>query len=99
MIERAAAAVDAPMERHLDFAASLKGLKADNFPLPQTDVRRRWGGFFVEQARLWLDGGPSTRAAFAPLIASGAKALNDILIEAGAEEAMAARQRMGFREE
>jgi hypothetical protein len=96
MIERAAAAVDRPNDRHLEFAASLKGLKADNFPLPVNDVRRKWGGHFVEQARLWIDGGASTRTVFGPLIAVGAKALNDILIEAGADEATAARQRMGL---
>jgi hypothetical protein len=100
MLERAAEAVTGdPTARPLDFAASLKGLNGDNFPVGATDGRRRWAKIFVEQARLWVDAGPATRTAFAPALAIEAKALTDILIEQGAAEAAASRERMGFRED
>jgi len=100
MLERAVEAANGdPADRHLDFGASLKGLAADNFPVGVTDARRKWAKSFVEQARLWLDGGIATRTAFAPAIAVEAKALTDILIEEGAAEAMQARSRMGFKED
>jgi hypothetical protein len=100
MLERAVEAVTGdPAARPLDFAASLKGLNGDNFPVGVTDSRRRWAKIFVEQARLWVDAGLATRTAFAPALAAEAQALTDILIEQGAAEAAAARDRMGFKED
>lgn len=99
MLDFAKAAVAEPTAAAHDFAASLKGLAGDNFPVAATDIRRRWAKTFVDQARLWVEGGPGTRTTWAPVIADGAKALGDILIEVGAQEAQAARDRMGFRED
>lgn len=99
MLEFAALASQDPAAQPYDLAASLKGLTGDNFPVAVGDIRHRWAKTFVEQAHLWVGGGAGTRRSFAPLIADGAKALKDILVEAGASEAIEARQRMGFRED
>lgn len=99
MLDYAKAAVERPTDPAPEFGASLKGLSAENFPVGATDIRRRWAKGFVDLARLWVDGGPGTRTTWAAFIADGAKALGDILIEAGAQEAQAARTRMGFKED
>lgn len=102
MFERAAAAFEGdPSARDpaLFFAASLKGLTADNFPLGVTDARRRWAKHFVELGRLWIDGGISTRTAFGPALAIIARSLSDLLIEQGAAEAQAGFARMGLKED
>ena len=99
MLDFAEQATADPTAQPYNLGNSLKGLTGDNFPVGPGDIRHRWAKTFVEQARLWVDGGASTRRSFAPLIADGAKALKDILVAEGASEAITARERMGFKED
>ncbi|ATC34147.1 hypothetical protein CA606_18420 [Caulobacter vibrioides] len=98
MFEYALKAFDAPSETPYDFANSLRGLTGDNFPVERGDIRARWAKSFLERARLWVDGGASTRTAFAAGLAADAKAFTDFLIEQGAAQAAASRQRMGMED-
>lgn len=98
MFEFALKAFETPAEPPYNFANSLRGLTGDNFPVERGDIRARWAKAFLDRARLWVDGGMATRTAFAAGLAADARAFTDFLIEQGAAQAVASRQRMGMED-
>jgi hypothetical protein len=98
MLDFALAAFASPNETPHDFAHSLRGLKADNFPVERGDRRANWAKAFLDQAHLWVEAGTATRTAFAGGLIAHAAVLKDFLIEQGAAVAAASRHRMGLED-
>lgn len=93
------AAVDAagdPAVQPYELIGALRGLSEVNFPLAAGDARRRFVKAFCDQARAWCEASATTRKTFAGVLAEGARALQDLMVEQGTEIAAAARARMGF---
>lgn len=99
MLNEAQLVADDPDQTTHALGASLKGLTAESFPVGVSDVRRKWAKAFLEQARLYADGGTGTRTQFRTVIRESVAALRDILIDVGANEAAQSRARMGFKED
>lgn len=99
MLDFVLAAVDRPAEKPLDLMNSLRGVTAANFPTDPRDSLTAWGKAVLERIRLWCEAGEARRTAFAPGLRADVAALKDILIDQGAAEAAASRQRMGFKED
>lgn len=99
MLDFVIAAVDAPTERPLELMNSLRGVTAASFPADARDSLSAWGKSVLERIRLWCEAGEARRTAFAPGLRADVAALKEILIDQGAAEAAASRQRMGFKED
>lgn len=99
MLDFAVAAADAPAEKPLDLLNSLRGVTVASFPADPRDSLTAWGKAVLEKIRLWCDAGEARRTAFAAGLRADVVALKDILIDQGAAEAAASRERMGFRED
>jgi hypothetical protein len=99
MLDYVVAAVDAPAQQPLDLMNSLRGVTAASFPADPRDSLSAWGKSVLDRIRLWCDAGEARRTAFAPGLRADVVALKEILIDQGAAEAAASRQRMGFRED
>lgn len=99
MLDFVLAAVEAPAERPLELMNSLRGVTASSFPADARDSLSAWGKSVLERVRLWCEAGEARRTAFAPGLRADVAALKNILIDQGAAEAAASRQRLGFKEE